>query len=393
MSILSCTIPFDLSPEGFDKVLVIEGSLTNEAKNHIVKISYTYPLIGDAERSFVNDAVVIIEDQDETLTTLLSIGDGEYITAWDFQGQVGSEYKLIVRLPGGKQYESHFQELLYSPPIDSIYDSYEELPDTETDQNQWGIQFFLDTHDDTGNAKFFRYEWIETYKIEVPFPSTYYVENEEILPRSESVGICYSSDSSNNILISTAVNNSQNRISEFPLRFIFQSEQQLRSRYSILAKQYALSETSYHFYRALKENNESVGSLSDKQTGPIVGNMMNIDDPGEVVLGHFEVSGVSEKRVFFSNDDFDNRFAPAQFNYRCIYSDAIVFDIPTTIDYFTSPELFIQRIGFDFNPFYQIGFIIETSNPAAADSVYLYPNTCTSCDWYARSTPPSFWEE
>jgi hypothetical protein len=62
--------------------------------------------------------------------------------------------------------------------------------------------------------------------------------------------------------------------------------------------QHALSESTYNYWEQLRINNASKGSLYEKQPMPVRGNMRNLTDPGKKVLGNFEASGTSEKRVF-----------------------------------------------------------------------------------------------
>ena len=383
--IIGCTVPFDFNPESFEEVLVIEGTLTNETKSHIVRVSYTYPLTEQQGQNFVNDAIVIIEDQDGDQRSLLSIGEGEYITPSNFSGELGNSYRLIVRMFNGLEYQSSFEEMTPSPPIDSIYDRYTELSFDDQTENDRGIQFFVDTHDDSNSAQFFRYEYDETWQVRVPFPSQYEIVDEEIVVRQIPIGVCYEYNESNNYTIGTTANNSVNQLTEHPLVFVSQRSPKIRSRYTILAKQYALSEQAFLYYRKLKENNESTGSLFDKQTGTIVGNIINVDDPEEAVLGYFEVSGYSERRAFFSDRDFDDQFAPAQYRYNCRLDDAKIMSLDDAVTY-------LGGLSSESEQIFNIILTAEMLEGDAPDSAIVMNKFCTSCSQFADPNPPSYWE-
>ncbi len=77
----------------------------------------------------------------------------------------------------------------------------------------------------------------------------------------------------------------------------------MRIQYSILIRQFSLSKEAYLYWKALKDVNETQGSLYDRQPGSIRGNIKSLTD-NELVLGYFDAGVVSEKRAFFSPDDF-----------------------------------------------------------------------------------------
>src|SRR5690606_34924729 len=112
---------------------------------------------------------------------------------------------------GGK-YQSTLQELTASPPIDSIYDTYAERANSTSTALQKGIQFFVDTHDETGTAQYYKYEWEETYEVHANSPSMYeYYENPDtIVSRSEAVSPCYVLERSDAIILGSTANLTEN---------------------------------------------------------------------------------------------------------------------------------------------------------------------------------------
>ncbi|MFY0625631.1 MAG: DUF4249 domain-containing protein [Reichenbachiella sp.] len=375
----SCLEPFEYRSEAYEQVLVIDALLTNETKSHLVTLSYTYPLDSGFEAGRVDGATIYIEDEEGVRFDFYNEGNGVYQSLGNVQGQEGHQYRLVVTTPDNREYQSSYELLKSAPPIDSIYDFYAEAINEETNSVEKGIQFFLDSHDESEESQFFRYIIEETYKIVVPYPSSFEVIDDQIIPREEEVGYCYNYVNPTSLLIGTSAGSTENRIQQFPLNFVFETSQKLRSRYSLLAKQYSISEDAYLYYRKLKENNESTGSLSDKQTGTIIGNISGVTDPNEVVLGFFEVSGVTERRDFFNASDYHPDFNAAPFHTYCRPDQAMRFDYEDAIN-------FADSVGG-----YEIHYIEYAIEPGSADSVVFHRRSCTNCSYYADTEVPSYW--
>ncbi|MDH5608623.1 MAG: DUF4249 domain-containing protein [Cyclobacteriaceae bacterium] len=368
----SCILPYDFNPENYQRSLVVDGSLTNETKAHTVRLFYTQPIDSPVYQP-ATQAVVSITDGDGVVTYLTETYTGTYQTMSDFSGVAGQTYQLTVETADGRSYQTRPVTLLLSPPIDSLYMRYEYLPSDETHHNEGGIQFFVDSHDDTGNTRYFRYDWEETYRIQVPFPSLY---DNNLVYRTSPLGTCYQTNVSKSFHFATATGTGQTRVAEFPIHFVFQYEQQLRTRYSLKVKQYAISDEAYQYFQHLNKNNEGSGSLFDQQQGAIIGNVFSVDDASEIVLGYFEVAGVSERREFYNPRDLPPPFRVPPYLYHCPYNDIIISSFDS-VDYYLNT-----------NPFLLV-YMVSTFTPPVG--VYLASRECADCSWYASTIKPDFW--
>lgn len=372
-----CTKPFDTESFAFDKVIVVDGQVTDQDKMHEVRLSYTYP-IGNDEGAPLSGAEVWVETGNGTKLDFQESEAGTYLSTTSFAGEAGVSYQLFFTTSEGKNYRSTAVELIKSPVIDSIYDSYAEITSDESTYSIPGIQFFVDTHDPTNKAKYFRYEWEEDYQIRSPYPSGYgYVaENDSIYYRTEPIHICYESGKSSTIILGTTVGSNENRLIEFPVSFVSGLSDKLRTRYAINVRQYAVTESIYGFYRKLKESNESGGSLFDKQQGTITGNIQSIDDPGETILGIFEVAGYSELRTFFSFSDLDSRLKRPGFRFSC-FSNDIVNPTRDSVGYW------VTQGDLNIIDFYEY--------PEGESFITMGSRTCTECIYYATTQKPEYW--
>jgi hypothetical protein len=176
-------------------------------------------------------------------------------------------------------------EMRAVPPIDSVY--YKKLAIREGDelrQEAEGCQVLLSTHDPLNQCEFYRWEYTETWEFRLP----YFVPNNR----------CWISANSGEINVKSTTTLSEDRIVGYPLKFISNTTDRLKEKYSILVNQYSLNEEEYLYWEKLKNIGEQVGGLYDMIPAEVPSNIWCTDDPEAVVLGFFSVSARSSKRIF-----------------------------------------------------------------------------------------------
>lgn len=376
--IFSCTEKIELKTESFEDALVVETTITDELKYQEVKISRTY-ILDSSTPIFENNANVRIEDSNQNVYNFHDTGNGLYVSDIEFQAFQEVSYRLIINTQDGKQYISN-EELL--PPKVEIENAYAELINLN---GNMGLQVFVDTNDNLGDAVFFRYKYEETYKIVAPnyvnrdvvFSN---VQNEYDPQRiSYTVGfvdrpieqkICYSTNYSSEIIITNTNGLSEDKISRFPIRFINQDNSVLRDRYSIIIQQYVQSAEANNYYKILKEFSGDVSLLLDAQPGYVQSNIMSQQNSQEKVIGYFDVSSFTSKRIYFNYRDFDINSRPPYF-YDCDY---------TTVS--------------DRYEFYNYMASYNYKYVSDVQSVYdIVTQACGDCTFFASSVKPDFWEE
>ena len=64
----------------------------------------------------------------------------------EYQGQIGRSYRLLVTIPDGNQFESGWEVMNESPPIDEIKNNFEQrIPTDPSLLPVKGIQFYLNS--------------------------------------------------------------------------------------------------------------------------------------------------------------------------------------------------------------------------------------------------------
>lgn len=312
--------------------LVVEGFISNEPGPYIIKLSRTrsidsIPPGTSSEFDFnpVTNAVVnVIDDQGNT-ESFEEEEPGIYKTVNEnFQGVIGKSYKLSIST-GESTYESDFEKIMPTIEIESI-----ESRSIVNKEGVPGYQFFVSTEMATTSENYYLWKVEETYEYRTPYKYSYWFDGTfadrsfnlfgqledkgtigstppyNLLPKQypEELEACWIKKIIPENYINSTVFSSTPKLENIPLNFVPFGNERLRVKYSLLVKQHRVSKEAYNFLKIINEQNSiSEFDLYTKQPYQIRGNMRNIDNPDEPVLGYFVVSSVSEKRVFALPDE------------------------------------------------------------------------------------------
>ncbi|MEQ9403485.1 MAG: DUF4249 domain-containing protein [Cyclobacteriaceae bacterium] len=374
-----CREPFEIDSISFEQILVVEGQLTNETKNHKVTLSFTYPI----------DSVTLIPESGAQISIL--DGSGQEFTFTEtsipgtyesipFAGVTGQSYTLYILTRDGEQFQSGTVIQKPVAPIDTMIARF-----IRNDQDFDGVQVYVSSYtNDKQISKYYRWEWVETYEIRAQWPSQYiWVGGNDAELRTESVGNCYATSRSNNINVRSTDGLSENRIDLFPLSFVPNGSTKLRSKYSLEARQYSLDNASFTYWKTLRDVLSKQGSLADVQPGNLSGNIFN--ENGARVLGYFDASDVARYRIFIEPSQFrDDGFVVNSQLFACS-------EIRVTLD----------GLGSYMSQYNGTHVIYIDADPVAPDpngegglpaGWLIVPKNCGDCTASGTNVRPSFWE-
>ncbi|WP_452603091.1 DUF4249 domain-containing protein [Pontimicrobium sp. MEBiC06410] len=409
----SCVERLPIETQNFESILVVEGTITNEFKRQTIKLSRTF-LLENSEPIIENNATVTVTDSEQNSFSFIQNSSGDYVSSIEFEAQPNTTYNLEIITNDGIMYKSKNTELTPISQIDELYAEYVD------ENNGPGVQVFVDSDNQSTNAQFFRYEYEETYKIVAPqyLPVKAVLSNYEefvgldinvfydtsIVNRTQEEQTCYVSATNKNIIQTSTSSLNENTVLRFPVRFITEEqgdepiEQEeieenktiedlsiIRDRYSILVKQYVQSQESYAFYKIINQlgNNENI--LSENQPGFVQGNINVINSPKAKVIGFFDVSSVSEKRIFFDATDFN--IPTPRYIYECIEKE-LDYNDNTLTDMSFNQRKEIYRLITEFN--YQI---TQDPRPIGDSNWKLVNPECSDCTTVGSNIEPDFWED
>jgi hypothetical protein len=273
--------------------LVVDGITQSDSGAAVVRLSRTRGL---------NDSINNLPELRARVSLLgafgnyffTETGNGEYRID-QFSPDPSQVYRLDIMTSDGKEYMSDSIFPKQAPPIDSL--GWRLAPE--------GVTIYLNTHDDSKNSRYYRWEYTETWVHLAKNYSLLKYVNHNLVSRSldEQIFTCWKTNSSSNILLGSSVKLQEDLIYQQPIQFIVQGGEQLANHYSIIVHQYALSKEAYEYWENLKKNTELRGSLFDPQPSQVNGNMHSMSDPAEPVLGFVSAGSGSSKRIFINSVD------------------------------------------------------------------------------------------
>tara|TARA_R110002050_G_scaffold102613_4_gene211259 strand:- start:2359 stop:3531 length:1173 start_codon:yes stop_codon:yes gene_type:complete len=299
---IACIDRYYLDSEAdFEGKLVIDGTITDQGGIQKITISKSATPEFPKFNPVSGCTVVVQDDLGNSFPFEEKGGRGYYITSID-EGQlvVGRKYNLVVTTPEGDQYQSQLEELKPCPPVDSVYYELETRGTYEHGVDENGLQFYLDFKGNETDGNFYRWKLEETYEYHSSWPITRYLdaeENYQDVGTDYSFFVCYQTEDIERVFTLSTQEFSKNSYKKFPLHFVNDHTQRLLYQYSLLVSQYSISEAAYHYWDSLRKNNQESVDLFGKQPANVQGNIFNVKDSSEVVLGYFGVSSVTSKRI------------------------------------------------------------------------------------------------
>ncbi len=295
---------------------VVYGCVTNHEGYQTINISTTSNIENPLNIP-INDCDVIISDDLGNIFQLEELNPGEY-RVWIDQEylNVGTSYKIDITTPEGTEISSDYDIMPDCANLDSVYYLREDIPTTNSDKPIQGIQFYTDFSGSDHHSQYYKYTIEETWEYHAQHPNQGFYNGTltRIDPPDYSKLICWKTQMVPDILILSTNNLSENKYLKFPLHYVTSTAEKLVFGYSVLIKQYALSESSYFYWSKIKNNIMDEGGLYDTQPELIHGNLYNETNPNEEVLGYFYASSVKTKRIFIE----EINELTLTYNYHCV---------------------------------------------------------------------------
>jgi hypothetical protein len=355
----SCITEF--IPEVYEEkeLLVVEGLITDQPGTNTIKLSKSLPFGVKSDAKPLNGCIVKISDNLGNEYYLKENEAGTYITdSANFKGVIGRVYTLKISTTNANNYfhyESFPMEMKSVPPLDSIY--YEKTVIKEDYGTFFGIdgcQIYLNTIDPANTCKYYRWDFSETWVLRLLFP----VDNMT----------CWITEQSKSINIKSTAAFNEAKILRYPINYINNTTDRLKTEYSILVNQYSMNEDEYIYWEKMQNINVQAGGLYDLIPASVPSNMECIEKPDEKVLGYFSVSAKASKRIFIKDN-----FSGIIDRYNKCITDTVYTDNPPGLG--TSVWILVPH---PYSPPYWI--ITDDKG-------------CADCTMRGTNIKPDFWDD
>jgi hypothetical protein len=289
---VSCIDRLDFLGETKEGQLVIYGLFTDADERQVVNVSRT-ALSGLAPRGVPNAKVSVLSKSGARFS-YSSLKNGEY-ELLGYKAQKGESYALEV-VVDGKVYLSKYEKMPELDAKDVLSFTFDNEP-FRTDKPEYVFKVYSETTlPDTKDPIYLRWTIEETYLwplawlkgtgIPPPQPPPCFI-SDGIEPNRINLfdGSGTSTRNSTFLLGRRSVDNSF----QYP--------------FFVTVKQLSITREAYEYWERIKIVINNQGSLFDIPPAPVSGNIFNVNDSEEMVLGYFEVAKTKTTRIYTTNAD------------------------------------------------------------------------------------------
>ncbi|GAO42993.1 DUF4249 domain-containing protein [Flavihumibacter petaseus] len=283
---------------------------------------------------------------------------------------IGTICQLHITTADGKEYASDEVEMLPATNIDEI---------NYLRKNQ-DVHFYVNAHGEANEPRYYFWKFESTYE----YNSQYFLFKKFITAdctmvnrSTEEANLyyrCWKSDPQTTIAVASSAGLSDNVIYQAPLHEIPYSDIRMDVGYSMLLKQYAISETAYAYWSNLRKITEELGGIFGPLPSEVKGNLHCLTNPEEAVIGFVSASSEKEKRQFF--------YRPPDWQY---FFNCGLPDSANNMNTMLKPKLYTL-----FGP--KGGWPVYFNNNPYDTPGVMYSRMCIQCDLRGGSNiKPPFW--
>ncbi len=301
---MSCISPYETTNKRESNLLVVEGSIIKGLEKQEIKISIASSISNPVSIPVTNCQVKVVDDSGNEFA-FSEESEGKYVAAIDDALlSYNSQYKLVFSSPSGENYESDFQQLLQSPPVDSIYstEEYHLVPDSG--RTIKGIQFYADLSAPDDAARYYKWQIEETWEIHAGYQISGLYDGKSVkvtVYPADSLYYCWKSRTADGFYTSSTIDLSHNTLKNIPLHFKLNTSGDLQIKYCATVRQFALTKDAYDYWHKKEMELKGTGQIYANQPEQSKSNIINTGNPEENVLGFFWVSSCSQKRLFLKD--------------------------------------------------------------------------------------------
>ena len=292
-----------------DQPIIIDALLTDESKNHEVRLSTAKYINESNPPQAIENADIYVENSEGEVYNYYHTKHGVYLSEYIFAGKSSVDYRIVVTIDS-EQYVSDFESMpapaeLLDIKTNLVYEVTEKKPGVFS--NEPRMEFTVDVErvnelDDS----YFRFDWEATYRVETTNQgdSICWTERGQEPPEDLKFETCYATDNPEDFLrvFSTEGVTHGQTIRDIPV-YLTSPNKKFQFRYSPEITMYTISKSAYDFWEQIVNQNENSGGLFDPPLGPIVGNIYGQSEASDRIIGIFEVASVVKRRAFFLRSD------------------------------------------------------------------------------------------
>ena len=369
------TIP-KATATAYEAEIAIEGRILS-GEESVVYLTYTTPPNSEEDAPDILNAQVYVIGQNGYRSEAAEFDIENDCYVIDTRTLENNTHYALEVTVDGETYQSEYQPLLTSPEIDEV--TWQE--------NESSVSIYVTTLAEKDEPRHFMWSFEEDWEFHADVDMR---GDEEIKPiyvkkhypdLTETRNPYYYGwmhDKSRNILLQSTASLSENRVENIKLHEIGIADIRISYIYSILVKQWSLTDEAYNYYATLKRYTEESEGLFTPILSDYQGNIVCTSNPDKRAHGYVLASSVTTKRIFIYEEDFEHM--------RTQYSNQDCMTLTKKV----YPELFYDLINYPWlSPWVLMAKDANLHDPNAI----FYNWFCVDCRYTKGSTKkrPDFW--
>ncbi|WP_194972866.1 DUF4249 domain-containing protein [Aquiflexum lacus] len=315
--ISSCIDRFEFTADEPERILNVEGFISTVPKAHQVRLSrvekFGPDFIGRARPEEL--ATVMIKDDLGSVISLTEGESGNYYTAQDFAAELGRSYSLEVFLKDGRRFFSLPEKVMPVPNVDSV--TYHSVRTTTADRfnDEIGIAITAHFQDPADQENYYYWKQLPSTFVVVSEPENYLTPGFWDPPKHpwplDCCSRCFDVDIPSPLNVYSA--------SDFDFNGTYQSRTigylrddglKFKETYRLDILHLSVSEACQRFLKLVDQQVRLTGSIFDPPPANIRGNILNLNDPTEQVMGYFFASDEQLLRTYIHKENLEFFLTP-----------------------------------------------------------------------------------
>ncbi|UHG94487.1 DUF4249 domain-containing protein [Spirosoma oryzicola] len=346
---VACVDPIETTLTGRLNIIVVDGTINNLAEPQVIRLnrSLADPVTGLPGSLPITKATVEVLVDSTQVISAHETTNGSYQLPSDFRGQTGHAYQLRFTLPDGTRYQSSQQSMPDGPPITRVRAQFNptsfpaQFHDGKINPSRGAHEFYLDTQDPAGQHNYYRWDWTlyerqywcrtcqqGVYSIYKVLPNTflssyYFVTGNELYegcftPPAGQVSFdapivsgiftydyncrteCWEMIRNSAINLFDDVYSNGGQIVG---RNVAQIPFYQRPPCLVDIRQVSLTRDAYRYYKLFEEQAQNNGGLAATPTTALAGNVHNMANSREMLVGYFTASSISAVHYWLDRND------------------------------------------------------------------------------------------
>lgn len=332
----SCVDQIDFAQSPENSLLVVDGQITLGPGPHKISLRELGDFGAEPNRPISNAKLTLIEDSLRS-AVMTEIEGGTYqLAEGEFVTTVGKKYEVLIELENGNAYRSLPEIMPQSTQLDSVYYETtfeEELNERGRTVEDYYLAVFVDGEIPVlEDGPFIRWKVEESYNfVELPSPNPL-----------DQLLVCYFNRDTDPQAIrlfdggqSVSPFIRKEQVARIFIDWTFEQ------RHYIRVFQQSLTAEAFEYWQNIDQVTNQVGSIFDVPPAGVPGNIINENDPNELVLGYVQAVAVDTALTFTVPAFLSEIFIPTycQLNFRpsigfpsecfnCIIFDGATYERP-----------------------------------------------------------------